>query len=514
MAQRRLTRWVTSSASADRLLALVALIPVVVLLVRQVTDLGNRSVPCCDFSSLELGTRAFLRGEQLVGLYSREGWRHPGPAPFMWSSLFRVVPGRSFAEHQVAAVVLALAALSTVIVASWNRVTLVGRSVVVAVVAIFIWRFDLDAMRSPWNPFGSGMWTMAAVVCTAVFTQTRSQLTVGFAVFAGSMAAQTHVGAAPAIGVCFTVIVWILFRSRHRRENPRNAWTAASIFLLLWFLPLADLAFGNRNLVRILTTSSTSEAVTNRSEVWTGAMWIFGNSPGRIGETFGPSSPFVDVRNVIILDIVAITVVLGLAVLGVVRWRKDRFAATLSGLGLVSGAVTIAALLISGGEFLRYLLLPVSGIGAILWIAAGLTLTRLLQRHEHNLLRLLAWPVVLVLSVLSIAGMQSKPFTNDFVDGDIQSVVEQVRAECSRLPASSIVQVDDDIEWFDALPVIVALEECGKVRVIGYIGFLAGQPYRANDGAVVNVILTSGETDGPATSIASSSALTVSVVGE
>lgn len=511
MPKSRALRWLKSSVWADRCLAAIALSPVVVLLVRQFTELANTSVPCCDFASLELGTRAFLRGEQFVGLYSREGWRHPGPAPFLWSSVFRPLPGRSFAEHQIAAASLSLLALGTVVVASWSRVSTAVRSVVVTVVAVFILRFDIDAFRVPWNPYGAFLWSLIAVVSTAVFVRTRSALWVAAAVFSGSMAAQTHIGAAPTAAVCLGVILVIIIRSRHRRGTTRLSWTAGGVFSALWFFPFADLAFGNRNLGKIFTHSGTPSVAMDRSDVMTGSMWILGNSPGRIGDTFGPSSPFVDARQVIVLDIVAIVVVLGLAGVALVRWRREQFTAVLAALALASCALTVGALVVSNGPFLRYLLLPIAGLGLILWIVAGSTMTSLLQRHERNVIKLLAWPIVITLTVFSILGISQKHFTDAYVTDDVETVVRKVQDSCSSLPETSVVQIAEDVEWFDALPVIVAVDRCVTVRVLGHVGFLAGQPYQAKDGATPNVFLSTTGTPSDTTLIASSDVLNVSV---
>ncbi|NDF32803.1 MAG: hypothetical protein EB147_11345, partial [Acidimicrobiia bacterium] len=38
-------------------------LPFLVLLIQQLTELSDRRLPCCDYSALELGTRAFLRGD-------------------------------------------------------------------------------------------------------------------------------------------------------------------------------------------------------------------------------------------------------------------------------------------------------------------------------------------------------------------------------------------------------------------------------------------------------------------
>jgi len=510
MAKSRVLRWLRTSIWADRLLAVVALSPLVVLVVRQFLELGNNEVPCCDFAALELGTRAFLRGEQLVGLYSREGWRHPGPAPFLWSTLFRPLPGHSFAEHQIGAAVLSLLAMATLVAALWNKVTAVGRSVVIALIAVFIVRFGIDSLRVPWNPYGSLQWTLMAVVSTVAFVQSRRVVWGVFAIVSGSMAAQSHVGAAPTIAVCFVVILIVLWRSRHRSDTTRLAWVGGGAFAVMWFLPLSDLAFGNRNLLKILSGSSGDSVGLERSDVLTSAMWLLGNSPGHIGETFGPASPFVEVRHIIVLDIVAIVVILGLALVALARWKRDSVAGALSAIALASCALTVVALMVSNGPFLRYLVLPIVGLGLILWIIAGLTGARLLQKHEHNVLRILAWPAVLVLTVQSIVGIDRRDFTDTYVDDEVRTVVQDVLASCESLPDPAIVEIGTDIEWFDALPVIVGIERCVTVRVIGHVGFLAGQPYQAVEDAVPNVFIDSDEDDVSRTVVAQSDLLNVS----
>lgn len=512
MAKSRVVRWLRSSTWADRLLAVVALSPLVVLLVRQVLEIGNQDVPCCDYAALELGTRAFLRGEQLVGLYSREGWRHPGPAPFIWSSLFRPLPGNSFAEHQVAASLLSLLAMGTVVAALWNKVTAVGRSLVIALVAVFISRFGIDAFRVPWNPYGAFLWALMALVSTVAFVHGRRVIWGALAVVSGSMAAQTHVGAAPTIAVCFAVVVIVLWRSRHRTETKRAIWVAGGAFAVMWFLPLSDLAFGNRNLLKILTGTSADSVGIEPSDVLTGAMWLLGNSPGNIGETFGPASPFVDARQIIVLDIIAIVVIVSCAIVALFRWRRDSVAGTLSAVALVSCALTVVALVVSNGPFLRYLLLPIAGLGLILWVVAGLTATRLLQKHEHNVLRILSWPAVVTLTVLSIVGMDTRNFTEAYVDEEVQTVVDDIRNSCELLPDPAIVDVGTDIEWFDVLPVIVGIESCVTVRVIGHVGFLAGQPYQAVENTDPNVFIEPGRDADGRNVIARSDLLNVSTL--
>ncbi len=511
MAKSRLARWINSSDWSDRLLAVVSVSPIIVLVVRQFRELGDRAVPCCDFAVLELGTRAFLRGEQLLGLYSREGWRHPGPAPFAWSSLFRPLPGNSFAEHQIAAATLALIALITVVAATWGIVHSASRSAVLALVAVFIWRFDLNAMRVPWNPYGALMWTLIAVVSTARFTQNRSAIWAGIAVLAGSMAAQFHVGAAPTFAVCVVTIAVVMIRHRRRRDIHRPMWSSGVVLSVMWFVPLADLAFGTHNLAKIAGGSNLTSEPMDGSAVWTAAMWLVGHAPQHIGETFGPASAFVDVRDVIVLDVVALIVVLGLASVALVRWRVDRFAAVLTVLSMGSLALTVAALLVSNGPFLRYLLLPVAGLGLVLWISAGMTMIHWLQRHEKGMMKILVWPIVVACTAMSIVQIDTRNFTDAYTDGTVQQVIGDIEDACETFPSTSVLSIEDTLQWFDAVPIVVAVERCSTVRIIGPVAFLAGQPYAAEFTARPNVFLTAGTVPANTSVVSQRGAIAVSI---
>ena len=62
----------------------LAVLPVIMPASRIIDGMdGMRSAsPASDFALLELSTDEALRGTQLLGPYSRFGWRHPGPAYF------------------------------------------------------------------------------------------------------------------------------------------------------------------------------------------------------------------------------------------------------------------------------------------------------------------------------------------------------------------------------------------------------------------------------------------------
>lgn len=510
MKGRRVLKWLRGSTTADVLLAGASLAPLVVLLVRQVMQVDNPTVPCCDFAALELGTRAFVRGEQFLGLYSREGWRHPGPAPFAWDALFRSLPGHSFAEHQVAAACLALAAFGGVIVCLWRRVSSMGRSLTMVLVAVFIARFGVNAFAVPWNPYAAALWSLLAVCAVSAYAVGRTRAALVITIVAASMAAQTHVGAAPTAVVCAVTIGVTIIRHRRSQWSMSHAVIAVGTGILMWLLPIADMILGHHNAWQILTSSSASVPV-DRGDVMTSAMWIVGNSPGSIGSTFGPASPFVGTRGIILLDIAALVVVAGTTVVAILRRRSDTVVGTAAVVSTASLVLTVAALLVANGPFLRYLMLPIAGLGLVFWLVTGLTWARRVPTHEAKMLKVLAWPVVGVLTTLSILGVDTNRFTDNYDNADVSAVVADIGTSCDEVPATAVVDIAPNIEWFDALAILVGLERCSTLRVIGSIGFLAGQPYRADDSAQPTTFITSGEVPRGAVLLSRHGAFAVSV---
>jgi hypothetical protein len=108
--------------------------------------------------------------------------------------------------------------------------------------------------------------------------------------------------------------------------------------------------------------------------------------------------------------------------------------------------------------------------------------------------------------------MDTRNFTEAYVDEEVQTVVDDIRNSCESLPDPAIVDVSMDIEWFDVLPVIVGIERCVTVRVIGHVGFLAGQPYQAVENTDPNVFIEPGRDADGRNVIARSDLLNVSTL--
>lgn len=472
------------------LAALIAVaVPLAILGLQQLTQLGVEGTPCCDWAALELGTRAFLRGEQLMGLYSREGWRHPGPAPFLWTSPFRLLPGRSFAEHQVAAVSLGVGAVAVVVLAVRRSL---GRSAMLAsltVVAVWMARFGVEHWSQPWNPIAAMCWVMITVMASAVYTSGGSRWWLLVAAVGGSMAVQTHVGSAGAIAVTVALVTFHGWRQRGEPHvGPRMRWIGL-VVALLWLLPLIDLLVGDHLLVRLVEglLFSDETAPVRRRDVARGVVHIVGLSPAQQGFEFGPASPYVPGASFSPLTLLLAVVGLALGAYTVIRRRRHPLSfqlVVMAGSGLV---LTGAALTQANGPFYRYLLFPTIGLGVLVWVGGFVAVSADIAARwakYRGPLALTQLAVILAAAFIALPPARP-PLATSASNSTIQELSAGVSDRCDDLPDVAVVTTGGP--WTDSLAVAVALERCTTMKLVGFLGFIAGQPYEADPDAEPNV---------------------------
>ena len=92
----------------------LAVLPVIMPASRIIDGMRSASL-ASDFALLELSTGEALRGTQLLGPYSRFGWRHPGPAYFYLQAPLYGASGASSASLPVAVLIFNWAALLGVV---------------------------------------------------------------------------------------------------------------------------------------------------------------------------------------------------------------------------------------------------------------------------------------------------------------------------------------------------------------------------------------------------------------
>ena len=496
--------------------AIAVIGPMLVLLVRQFGSLGDRSIPCCDYAALELGTRAFLRGEQWVGLYSREGWRHPGPAPFLWDSLFRILPGGGFAEHQIAAVTLALIAMGVLLLVLRLRVGTVAWLAGCLVLSTWLFQFDVGYFREPWNPIVAMSWVLLAATAFIALASGGSLRWMIALVAGGSMAAQTHVGAGPIVVValgCAAVLVW---KRRTERTFRSSVLSSAGAAVVLWALPIYDLVFGEHNLWYIFAGPGGDVPAKDfgLGGLMAGLVHILSLAPGTQGLHFGPASPFLPNEPVTIVQAAIAAIGLGLGILAIRSWRLRPFAAACAAIGLAGLVVTGSALALGSSAFLPYLLFPVIALGPLVWLGGIINLGALIaDRREvgsrpmvHVVAGVVLVGVALTFGVLSTFGLPTNSLVAQYSDADTQELVGQIRENCAELPQRPVVEVQDTVEWLNAISIAEAIDSCDSAEppvFIGFTGFVAGPSYQAEAGAIPNVyVVAEGEIIFPARKIA------------
>jgi hypothetical protein len=496
--------------------AIAVIGPILVLLIRQFGSLGDRAIPCCDYAALELGTRGFLRGEQWVGLYSREGWRHPGPAPFLWDSLFRILPGGGFAEHQIAAVTLALIATSALLFVLRTRLGTVTWLASCLVLSTWLFQFDVGYFREPWNPIVAMSWVLLASTAFIALVSGRSLRWVFALVAAGSMAVQTHVGAGPIVVValvCAAVVVW---SGRAERTFRSSVFASAAVALVLWALPIYDLVFGEHNLWYIFAGSGGDVPVKDfgLGGLVGGVIHILSLSPGTQGLHFGPASPFLPSEPVTAIQAVIALIGVGLGVLAVRSWRLRPFAGACAAIGLTGLVVTGFTLAFGSSAFLPYLLFPVIVLGPLVWLGGIMNIAAVIATRidvgSRPLLHVAAGVALLGAAVtfglLSTLGLPTNSLVAQYSDADTQDLVVQIQENCAELPESPVVDVQDTVEWLNAISIAEAIDSCDTAEppvFIGFTGFVAGPSYQAEQGAIPNVyVVAEGEPIFPARRIA------------
>jgi hypothetical protein len=228
------------------------MVPLVVAAVALVVDVGADYHPWSDQALIELQTRDVGRHPVLIGLYSREGWNHPGPALFYLLALpYRLSGGASIGVNLGTLLINGSAIAGMALVAKRRGgtplllLTLVG-------CALLVRALGPDYMRDPWVPsipvlpFGLLVFLTWAMACGETWA-----LPVAAAV--ASFCVQTHVGYLPlAVSLLAWGAAWLVVRARRgardrvngeaptTRDVVRAGLISAAVLAVTWLPPLIE----------------------------------------------------------------------------------------------------------------------------------------------------------------------------------------------------------------------------------------------------------------------------------
>jgi hypothetical protein len=499
---------VDARAGADRWRAaypvalVLVLLPFAVAIVTSLLDGGHTAF--ADRALMELRVRDVGVHPVTIGLYSRDGWAHPGP--FVYYLL--AVPYRLFGSDKTALMVGTLlinAAAVAAMGAIAKRVGGLGAALVVLVAASTVARaLGIQLLVDPWVcwitvlPFGVFCLLTWALADGRIWALPLTALVVSFL-------AQTHVGYAPIAIPAFRVgVVWLLVRvRRHERDHTRAlVWSGVGTvgaLALVWAPPLWDEWRGTGNLSTIARwfrdTTEAAHTLAEGARIVGGQLaivpdWVTGTR--RIG--FDGS---ITLTRTTLVPLLLIPVLLAAVV---ALRRRDRVARSL----LVMLGITVVAAVVSvartSGTMYEYRLLWTWTLGALVTAAAAYALWRGARGHLPPVARSVVIGVLLAtLLGLTVAQTADAIDTDRAYVWDSPEVAEAVaRAETHLRPdGGQLVFTSESFvgNWYQQ-GVVLAFEHDGyDVRVPADIAEVYGHHRVRDDGRVQADLLVLANTE-------------------
>jgi hypothetical protein len=397
----------------------LTLLPLVVSAVAIGVKSGTGYLAQADIGLIELQTGDVGRRAVLLGLYSRDGWNHPGPALFYALAL----PYRLAGNHSIGLVFGALlingSAVAGMALIARRRGGLPLMLITLTGCAVLMRALGPAFLRDPWNPyitvlpFGLLVFLVWAMTCGEAWA-----LPVGVGV--ASFCIQVHVGyallAVPLLAWGATWLVVLAVRQRgdpgeQQRRRSRGLLRAAVVaflVLIVMWLPVAIQQLSNSpgNLTEVLRYFTESkETPHSLGDGYRAVSGQFGPTPewvtGDLGVTLtGESALLYSARLPVLL------VPLGVAIIAFWRWRHsdaNRLVATL----LLTLALGVLAVTRTLGLAYAYRLRWTWFLGTLALIvvawAAWMLMSELARRRSWGIRAILALPLsaLVILSVVN-----------------------------------------------------------------------------------------------------------------
>jgi hypothetical protein len=465
-------------ALADRFQLLALVVVAVGLTVGAVRALQAGWVPVGDEALIEMRVRDVPGHLPLLGVYSRFGWSHPGPAQL----LALAVPYRLLGSSSAALLVGALAGHLVTVAATWwiaRRIDRLLGAVVLVAWGLVLLGVPADLVRSAWNPYVA-LLLAGALVVVAWGTVEGIALAAVLWLPVGTFLVQAHVGNAPLVGLISVVTLvllggrwWVSRRARDdgvddegvdgagavSRQDPtpwRPLALGAALAALMWLPAVVDQLTAERgNLGRIVGDLSRDEPRVG-----------VGDALGFVSRSFSWRPDWTD-QGSLLLQIaetaftwpVWLLLPLGAALVG---WRR-RDLVMLRGLALAAVGVASSVLAAAAvkGIFFSYLMVANRSLVAVL-VAVSLTT---IVRASGAAVRRVAVLATSAVAVLVMAGVgiaqwsadnPSQPF-----DPTVRAVAAAVQDERTDGEAVFVTATADDPSRDVASGLLLQLERDG-----------------------------------------------------
>lgn len=223
------------------------------LAVAAVRVLASRYFPAADVAVLELDLAHAERVIPWTGVYSRFGFRHPGPALYAWLAPFwHLWGGKGFI---VAAACWNALCIGGIVVLLWRR----GGVSLLAVGAVALGALEwgvLADLVSPWNPWMVLLATLLFLLLVWEAVAGSPWATVGV-VGLGSMLVQFHLGLAPLVSAGVLGVAGALLILHRQRPTRQQMLWCAGVIGAMWVLPMLEQISGHPGNITKLINATT-----------------------------------------------------------------------------------------------------------------------------------------------------------------------------------------------------------------------------------------------------------------
>ncbi len=338
-------------------------------------------VPGSDNAAIEYVTRQVGSRSVLVGVYSRFGWHHPGPALFyLFAGPYRIL-GSSSAALPLTALLLNAGCIIGIVLVLYRRAGVAIMLWGLVVIAIYLRWLDPGFLRSDWNPDVPLLpFTLLVLLCWTLMNGDRWALPLVVGI--GSFCVQSHVSYALGVGAVFSATAVALAARAICRRRRIGAWkvswrvwrgpagAALAITALMWAAPIYDEVRGHPgNFTQILDYFQKTRPDWTYTQGWREVLTSTGRLPSWISGQH-PTSQYLAPGQ---LPTWTGYLAIGALVLAVGRVvaRPKVQQAQLLGLAAVVIGAAVAAVRRVVGPLYPYLVEWTWAAGVLLWIAVG-----------------------------------------------------------------------------------------------------------------------------------------------
>lgn len=411
--------------------------------------------PYADIALIELGVRDVGRHLVLLGVYSRFGWRHPGPLLFYVLAVPYWLSGGSSIGLCAGA---ALINGASVVAIAWFARRRGGRELLLLtllLVALMARTLGPELWADPWNP-SLALFPLMAFVFGCWSLADGDDAVIPMLVVTGTFCVQTHVGYAMFVAVPLLVAVasrTMISRSRRKHDGEssearpapgrlrRALLWGAGIGVLLWLPPMVDQLIhepGNlRELASFLRSADSQYGVRDglqftAYELGAEPAWLFGeHQAGWLGLVDYSSPPF-PAGGVLLMAAGAWAV-----------WRRDWSGTRLAvlAIGLLATSVISVSRIVEG--LFPYIVRWSAAVGAFAWLAILWLAWRAVRHHIPKLAQQVAgWMLGIGLLAVSTANVWAGATTPPH-DADKSHQIQALTAQLTpHLDKSRPVAVD------------------------------------------------------------------------